>query len=215
MASFRIGLITVLDEFHRNKKLKECVLDGELAKTLQTLLYEGKSEELLQTIKSQITILKADPSKEDTANRLRELLKYYTENKEGLIDIYKRNVKIPETRKPGEIHHARLGSMESNIFTLAGNRMKGGRECWSVSGANNLISLLCMKYTVGFEHLFDPLPEIPKVEELHIEQDTKKESNVFSASKVKLTEGEGSEYYCRGHISDGYQNIKKIEYLFI
>ena len=54
---------------------------------------------------------------------------YFSENKEALLDPYKRGIEIPETYAPGEVHHARLGSMESNVFTLVGNRMKDGRCC--------------------------------------------------------------------------------------
>jgi len=40
-----------------------------------------------------------------------------------------------------------MGCMESNIYTIIGNRMKGGRACWSIKGGNNLARLLCLKYT--------------------------------------------------------------------
>lgn len=200
--------ITVLDEFHRNKKLKECVLDPNFAKTLQTLLYEGKAEEVIEVLQAQITTLEVEPEKTDETERLKELLRYYRENEEGLIGIYERGLHIPETRKPGEIHHAQLGSMESNVFTLAGNRMKGRRRCWSVRGANNLVSLLCMKYTVGFEQLFDAIPELPKPE-----PEEEPDYNILLSSKVKTTEGKGYEYPRRGCISDEYRELKAIRNL--
>ena len=37
--------------------------------------------------------------------------------------------------------------MESNIFTIIGNRMKHNRTCWSVAGANNLAALLALHHT--------------------------------------------------------------------
>ena len=39
--------------------------------------------------------------------------------------------------------------MESNVFTLIGNRMKGRRECWSIDGANNLAVLLCKAHSIA------------------------------------------------------------------
>ena len=61
--------------------------------------------------------------------KLKELQKYYSENREALPGYYDRGIKIPETRQLGVVHNARLGSMESNVFTLLGNRMKGHRAC--------------------------------------------------------------------------------------
>ena len=37
--------------------------------------------------------------------------------------------------------------MESNIFTIIGNRMKHNRTCRSVAGANNLAALLALHHT--------------------------------------------------------------------
>ena len=37
--------------------------------------------------------------------------------------------------------------MESNIFTIIGNRMKHNRTSWSVAGANNLAVLLALHHT--------------------------------------------------------------------
>ena len=46
-----------------------------------------------------------------------------------------------------------LGCMESNIFTIIGNRMKGRRACWSIAGAENLARILCLKHTKRFDSL--------------------------------------------------------------
>ncbi len=37
--------------------------------------------------------------------------------------------------------------MESNIFSITGNRMKGRRACWSIKGGNNMARMLCLKMT--------------------------------------------------------------------
>ena len=133
-------------------------------------------------------------STEDKAEQdgLRELLTYYTENKNAMTGPYERDIPIPETREPGVIHHARLGSMESNIFTLIGNRMKGRRCCWSIQGANHLASLLCLKHTSGLDGLFSALEPLPASE--MVSTDT---GNPISASKMPATSGRGSECYNR------------------
>ena len=121
---------------------------------------------------------------------LRELLVYYTENKSALTGPYERGIEIPETRKPGVIHHARLGSMESNVFTLIGNRMKGRRFCWSIRGGNNLSNLLCMKHTTGLDGLFSGLAPLPEPEPVWIDNGTP-----LSSSKMPMTAGTGTEFY--------------------
>jgi len=142
--------ISVLDKFHRNKKITECVRDPEFAALVRELLYAGRTEDALNSIKAQIDSVMDTQEKE----ALKELYCYYDNNKSALLGYYDRGIAIPETRKPGEIHHARLGSMEGNVFTLIGNRMKGRRACWSEDGANHLALILCAYHTTGLEGMF-------------------------------------------------------------
>ena len=193
-----VTCIRVLDEYHRNRKLQECVTDEAFLQTAKSLLYAGKVDELLTCIQAQIE------STEDETERakLQELLRYYTENKSALLGYYDRGIEIPETREPGVIHHARLGSMESNIFTLIGNRMKDRRSCWSIDGANHLASILCLRHTTGFDHLFSglsPLPE-PEIEDT---------GAPFSAAQIPESVGHGSECYNRATLP----NIPWIKYI--
>ena len=179
--------ICVLDEFHRNKKLKECVRDQEFAQTLRKLLYENKIDELLECLEAQINSVTDEKEIAD----LKTLQRYYTENKDALKGYYDRGIDIPETREPGVIHHARLGSMESNVFTLIGNRMKDRRACWSIDGGNNLAAILCAYHTTGLEDIFMSLPEVPAVE---TEKDWIDDGKPISASKMPLTSGAGHEH---------------------
>ena len=191
--------IDVLDEFHRDKKITECVRDPEFAALLRSLLDSKKIDMLLNCIEAQINSL-TDAAE---IEKLRELQHYYTENKDSLLDYRDRGIPIPETREPGVIHHARLGSMESNIFTLIGNRMKGGRANWSIDGANHLALLLCQKCTIGFENLFAKLPPIPEKEPEWVDP-----LPLMGAGSVPAREGHGFEYPDKLSISetDGWLN---------
>lgn len=184
--------ISVLDPFHRNKKLRECVRNGEILKNLQELLYNGKIPELLDCIEAYSNSVEDEREKAG----LLELLGYYRENQDALKSYYERGIAIPETREPGVVHHARLGSMESNVFTLIGNRMKNRRACWSVEGGQNLASLLCLRHTTGFEDLFT-IPPLPVEESAEEETDT---GTPLSASKIPETVGKGSAYYKRAAV---------------
>lgn len=179
--------ICVLDEFHRNKKLKECVRDTEFAQLLRNLLYENKIDELLECLDAQINSVTDEKEIAD----LKVLQRYYTENKDALKGYYDRGIDIPETREPGVIHHARLGSMESNVFTLIGNRMKGRRACWSINGGNHLGTILCAYHTTGLEHIFASLPEVPVVK---TEEEWVDAGKPISSSKMPLTTGSGHEH---------------------
>ena len=153
-------VIVCLDAFHRNKKILECIRDREFAKTLRSMFYEESTEpeDVLECIEAQINSVEDEEEKIG----LKTVLDYYSDNKGALLGYYDRGIEIPETREPGVIHHARLGSMESNVFTLIGDRMKGGRRTWSISGGNNLALLLVLFHTVGLKTLFDapvPLPD--------------------------------------------------------
>lgn len=174
--------IYMLDPFHRNKAILEAVNDAGLRKLMFELLYTKKIDELLQCIEASVEST-LDPVEQE---KRRDLLRYFTNNKDGLLNYYRQGVEIPETRSP-EIHHARMGSMESNIFTILGNRMKGRRACWSIAGGGNLARLLCLKYTTGYENLFSRAVtgEERKVQEEYREP--------LSASKVGETSGKGYE----------------------
>ena len=174
--------ISVLDQFHRNKKLTECVRDDEFAKLLRSLLYENRTEDLLKCLEAQINSVTDEREKAD----LQELYRYYSNNKEALPGYYDRGREIPPTREPGIIHHARLGSMESNVFTLIGNRMKGRRACWSVRGADHLALILCAYHTTGVEQWFVSRPRD------HIRQEF---PCVMAAANVQKKIGKGTELY--------------------
>lgn len=182
--------IAVLDKFHRNKKITECVRDPEFAALLRKLLYAGKIDTMLACIEGQINSVTDEKDKE----LLTMLHRYYNENKDALLGYYDRGIEIPATREPGKLHHARLGSMESNVFTLAGNRMKDRRCCWSINGANNLIALLCMYHTSGFESLFDVVKP-PVIEE------PEEDLFTYRYRDIPFREGKGYEFWANSSLT--------------
>ena len=136
--------LSVLDAYHRNRALGRFVKNAELAEQLRQLLYAGEISALLERLETAVHETTDEQEKESLA----ELLGYYTENKDALTGYYDRGIEIPPTSQPGVVHHARLGSMESNIFTIIGNRMKDRRACWSIRGGNHLALLLCRRHSV-------------------------------------------------------------------
>ena len=184
--------ISVLDKFHRNKKITECVRDPEFATLVRELLYAGRIDDTLTCIEAQMNSVTDEQEKA----LLKELYSYYANNKDALLGYYDRGVKIPPTRLPGEIHHARLGSMESNVFTLIGNRMKGRRACWSENGANNLALILCAYHTTGMDNLFSVAVPASTARSDKPSMDMK-----ASAGSTPETEGHGYRFWSSGSIS--------------
>jgi hypothetical protein len=128
-----------LDTFHRNQAIIRAAPDAKHRKTMLKLLYSKEIEHLLVYIETLADIV--ENKKQEEA--LRGLYKYFTKNKDGLISYNCRGIPLPEPPEGKE--YRRLGAIESNVFSVIGNRMKGRRKCWSIEGGNNLARLLCLK----------------------------------------------------------------------
>ena len=88
-----------------------------------------------------------------------------------------------------------MGCVESNVFTLLGNRMSGRRKSWSKAGAANMARILCLRETEG---LSDAVASIlaPVLSET-----MQKEVDIFlPASKIPETVGKGYDGYCQATI---------------
>ena len=186
-----VACISVLDAFHRNKKITECVQNKEYAKLIRDLLYQNKIQDVMDCLEALVNSAE-DPIEKQ---KLKELYTYYKNNQDALPDYYSRGIEIPPTREPGVVHHARLGSMEGNVFTLLGNRMKGRRFVWSIDGANNLASILCAYHTTGMQSLF----EIPQALPTEYEQTA---TRSLSAAKTQKTAGRGYQVEHAASISN-------------
>lgn len=196
--------IYVLDEFHRNKALTEKMSAPELKeikKEVHDLLYKGEAEKALGILAACAESIEDENEKK----KVQELYEYFLENKEGLIDYRKRGLEIQPTRSK-EIHHANLGSMESNIFTLIGNRMKGKRMSWSVNGGNNMAALLCLQHTGRMGRLFNNSAE------WHPQEEEEEYPLPLSASQVPERVGKGKLFYKNADLTDSvaYDFLMKI-----
>ena len=169
-----------LDPFHRNKAIRSYVINPEVQEQITELLYEKKIDTLLDYIEAMKNSVEDEREQENYGT----LLTYFRNNKDGLIPCHRQGHNVPKAPKDKE--YRRLGAMESNIFTILGNRMKGRRACWSIDGGGNLARLLCLKFT---NKLSDTLSNLTSLvlphryaEEIEIK---------MSAKQVALREGKG------------------------
>jgi hypothetical protein len=169
-----------LDQFHRNQAVCRCFSDPDARKGLLKLLYSKQIDLALVVIEA----FSNSASDEKEQAKYRALLNYFEENKEGLIPCHRRGLDIPEPPE-GKVYR-RMGAMESNIFTILGNRMKGRRACWSINGGNNLARLLCLKFTGKLSDALQSLTSRALPERYAKEIEIK-----MSAAQIPKHEGKG------------------------
>lgn len=176
-----------LDTFHRNKAVIENVNDPDMRKEIFRLLYKKQIDLLLRYIEAQSNSVED----EKECEKLLALLTYFQNNKDGLIGYDRRGLPLPEAPEGKE--YRRLGAMESNVFSIIGNRMKGGRACWSIDGGNNLARLLTLRHTGKLHSTLDRLTKWVLPEQFSEEVAVK-----MTASKAPKHDGKGFEPVCAG-----------------
>lgn len=193
-----------LDTFHRNKAIRQYVRNPETQKELFRLLYTKQTDALLKQIQIFADSV-ANPEDPSESEGLLKLLGYFTNNRDGLVGYHRRGLALPEP--PEGMVYRRLGAMESNIFTIIGNRMKGGRACWSIAGGNNMARLLTLKHTKKLHETLNCLTTwmLPAkyAEEITVG---------LSAKQAPARDGKGYEGHRAGPIpsTPGYKWLRKL-----
>ncbi len=173
-----------LDPYHRNKAIISHVQDGRKRNVLFGLLKEGRTDDLLECIEAYINCSEDERERAE----LRVLYTYFESNRFGLVEIHNRNITIPSPKGNKQYRH--LGCMESNIFSIIGNRMKGRRACWSIEGGNNLSRMLCLKMTGRLQSVLSAITQITLPEKY-----AEIKEKPFSASSIPMTVGKGYNGY--------------------
>ena len=188
-----------LDQYHRNKAIIEYVSDLEARELIRETLRSEDIDLLLHVI--EVEALSADDEK--VRENYMKLHTYFQNNRDGLVPCHRRGLEIPDP--PDGKEYRRMGAMESNVFTIVGNRMKGHRKNWSIEGGENLARLLCLKFTGRLAQALDNLAAcvLPErySEELAIE---------LSAAKVPLREGKGYNGFRKAMIPSTQKWLKEI-----
>ena len=188
-----------LDQFHRNKAIARNVSDPEVRDRITELLYAKEIDLMLHVIEVEAL----STNDEDEREKYMTLHTYFSNNKEGLVPVNRRGLIIPAPMDGKE--YRSMGCMESNIYTIIGNRMKGGRACWSIKGGNNLARLLCLKHTrrlgTALKNLGTCLLPERYSEEIVV---------TYSAAKVPPHEGKGYNGFKQTLIPSSQKWLKDI-----
>ena len=169
-----------LDQFHRNRAVLRHVFDADARKNILNLLYSKKIDLLLTVIEAYANSTMDESERENYL----QLHSYFASNKEGLVPYHRCGLSLP--KPPDGKVYRRLGAMESNIFTIIGNRMKGRRACWSIAGGGNLARILCRKHTGRMSEALENLDKSVLPEKYATEVQI-----ALSATKVPKREGVG------------------------
>lgn len=134
-----VGDYFQLDRFHIARAIIRNIKDKKEAKNLWKLFKACQFKSFMDRLNE----LKYEcGGLYEEVKKIQELEKYIYSNKDGIIP-YKKRITLP--KPPEGVYHRGLGVMESNVFNVLGNRMKGKKMSWSISGANNLAKILAVK----------------------------------------------------------------------
>ena len=189
-------VIFQLDRYHIYQEILRKLGDKSAQKQARKLLEEEKIEELLEFILVYADSVETTDPKDKRSEKARELHKYLTNNKEGLLPYQKQGKEIPAPKEG--IIYKNMGVQESQNCTVITLRMKHRRMRWSVKGANNLAKVLCRKENKELcstiERYTDGLIFTARMNEI---------IETLSAAKAPKTDGKGNPYVdvLRGHVA--------------
>lgn len=179
-----------LDPFHRNKAVKEKIHNKKAQKDILELLAQEEIEEVFHYLE----LYKNSLSEEKEIKDAEELIRYYKNNKEGLLPYQSQGLELPEN--PEGLEYRNMGTMENHVWSVIAKRMKHNHTSWSKRGGNHLAKILAKKcsgklYEVT-QSLKQPLFETETVEELYGE--------ILLSAKAPKKDGKGYEYPVIGHV---------------
>ena len=179
-----------LDPFHKNKAVKEKIHNQKARKAIMELLETLDIEGLFEYLE----IYRDSLSEEKEIEDVKDLIKYYANNRKGLLPYQEQGLELPE--HPEGLEYRNMGTMENHVWSVIAKRMKHNHTSWSRHGGNHLAKILAKKcsgklYEVT-ERLRRPLFEEEKVEELYGE--------ILTSAKAPQRDGKGYEYPVIGHM---------------
>lgn len=172
-----------LDPFHIQKAIKTSDPGGDYSKQVSGMLRENKLDELFEYLDAVANSLESKTAEE----RVRRLLSYLKDNRNGLIPYRKRGLNLPKLQD-GLVYKG-MGNGEHNMFLVVAKRMKHRGACWSPQGGLKLCKLLCHKVSNSLVETIESLTtfEIPE----RLQESTMKP--LLSSSKAPKKEGKGYE----------------------
>ena len=187
-----------LDPYHRNKAIRENIKNEECIDTIREYLWEEDLDGMFDYLEMYKNSLEEDDEIEDAE----ELIKYFSNNKAGLIPYQNRGINIPH--HPDGLIYRNMGTMENHVWSIIAKRMKHNHTSWSIQGGNNLAKILAKKCSGRLNEVASKLKKPVfegKVTEMIVKE-------VLSAGRIKKKVGKGYEYPVQGKIAYLNQSLE-------
>lgn len=179
-----------LDPFHKNKAVREKIHDARAREAIYEMLGKKEIEGLFQYLE----IYHDSLSVEEEIGEVEDLMRYFANNKEGLVPYQEQDLCLPES--PEGLEYRGMGTMENHVWNVIARRMKHNHTSWSRRGGNHLAKILAKKCSGKLYEVTEKLRrevfEEEKVEELYGE--------ILMAGRVGQRAGKGYEYPVIGHL---------------
>lgn len=172
-----------LDPFHIQKSIRTSDPGGDYSKQVSRMLRENRVDELFEYLDAVANSLENKNAEE----RVRRLLSYLSDNRNGLVPYQKRDLNLPKL--PDGLVYKGMGNGEHNMFLVVAKRMKHRGACWSPQGGLKLCKLLCHKVSNSLVETIESLTtfEIPE----RLQESSMKP--LLSSSKAPKKDGKGYE----------------------
>ena len=184
----RIGKSTIVESFGRNEYKSYIIIDFSIvSKNIRELFEEEKIEDMLEYIEMYATSTESPNKTDKTSKKARELYKYLSNNRAGLLPYQKRGIEIPHA--PKGMKYKNMGVQENQNCTIITLRMKHRRMRWSVCGANNMAKLL---YRRENDELIETIERY--TDGFVMTMEMQKVVKNLTAAKAPKRDGKGSGY---------------------
>lgn len=172
-----------LDPFHIQKAIRYSDLGGDYSIQISKMMKQYRFDDLFDYLDAVANSLENKNAEE----RVRRLLSYLRDNRNGLIPYQKRELNLPNL--PGGLVYKGMGNGEHNMFLVVAKRMKHRGACWSPQGGLKLCKLLCHKVSNSLVETIESLTtfEIPE----RMQESVMKP--LLSSSKAPKKDGKGYE----------------------
>lgn len=176
-----------LDRYHIYQEVLRKISDKEAQEEIRRLLDAGKPEEMLDYIGVYAASVEGPEGKDGRSKKARELYKYLSNNRDGLLPYDKQGKEIPEP--PAGVIYKGMGVQENQNCTVITLRMKNRRMRWSEKGANSLAKALYRKENGELTETIDRYTD-----GLIITRQIQETVETLSAAKAPRKDGKGNPY---------------------
>ena len=179
--------IVQLDRFHVHKEIRKQIADKEVIQGIEEYLSEKDIKGMLSYIKMYADSVAGNDEEDKRSENALKLLKYLSNNKEGLIPWQDRGLRLPAA--PEGVIYKGMGVQENQNCTVITLRMKHRRMRWSRNGGNNMAKVLARKEN---QELRETIKRY--AEPLTFKGEITEAVKILSAAKSPKKDGKGNSY---------------------